>query len=170
MGVCVGDEDSPGGSLPVVTEESTMPIQRRDVADHEMEDGRGETSSVIACRWRKILGSDFAIVVADLVKGKSVSGLGISLEGTVDVEGGKDVRPHHYIRSILPDGPVGLSAQFQAGDELLEVNQQRLLGVTHNECVVILKELPHNIRMVCARRKRGIIRSRRSLPLLKVLY
>jgi hypothetical protein len=29
------------------------------------------------------------------------SGLGISLEGTVDVEDGKEVRPHHYIRCSL---------------------------------------------------------------------
>lgn len=49
------------------------------------------------------------------------SGLGISLEGTVDVEDGKEVRPHHYIRNILPDGPVGRNKVLQAGDELLEV-------------------------------------------------
>lgn len=50
-------------------------------------------------------------------------GLGISLEGTVDVEDGVEVRPRHYIRSILPDGPVGRSKLLQAGDELLEVNK-----------------------------------------------
>jgi uncharacterized OB-fold protein len=50
----------------------------------------------------------FLIVVAVVDKFDSSSGLGISLEGTVDVEGGMEVRPHHYIRSILPDGPVGL--------------------------------------------------------------
>lgn len=49
-------------------------------------------------------------------------GLGISLEGTVDVENGKEVRPHHYIRNILPDGPVGLNGELHPGDELLEVN------------------------------------------------
>lgn len=54
-------------------------------------------------------------------------GLGISLEGTVDVEDGREVRPHHYIRSILPDGPVGKDGRLRSGDELLEVckhNQQ----------------------------------------------
>ena len=48
-------------------------------------------------------------------------GLGISLEGTVDVEDGVEVRPHHYIRSILPNGPVGNTASFWNGDQLLEV-------------------------------------------------
>lgn len=50
------------------------------------------------------------------------SGLGISLEGTVEVEDGKEVRPHHYIRNILPDGPVGFNGILQSGDELLEVS------------------------------------------------
>lgn len=49
------------------------------------------------------------------------SGLGISLEGTVDVENGQEVRPHHYIRSILPEGPVGQNGTLRSGDELLEV-------------------------------------------------
>ena len=50
------------------------------------------------------------------------SGLGISLEGTVDVEDGKEVRPHHYIRSILPGGPIGHNGVLKSGDELLEVS------------------------------------------------
>lgn len=40
------------------------------------------------------------------------SGLGISLEATVG---------HHFIRSILPEGPVGRSGKLFSGDELLEV-------------------------------------------------
>lgn len=52
------------------------------------------------------------------------SGLGISLEGTVDVENGQEVRPHHYIRSILPEGPVGQNGTLRSGDELLEVITQ----------------------------------------------
>lgn len=52
-------------------------------------------------------------------------GLGISLEGTVEVENGKEVRPHHYIRSLLQDGPVGRSGKLKAGDELLEVKRKK---------------------------------------------
>lgn len=65
-----------------------------------------------------ILGSAIEIVVGVVVKGSG--GLGISLEGTVDVEeGGREVRPHHYIRSVLPEGPVGRSTKLRSGDELL---------------------------------------------------
>ena len=59
--------------------------------------------------------------IARLRKPDASSGLGISLEGTVDVEDGKEVRPHHYIRSILPNGPIGLNGVLRSGDELLEV-------------------------------------------------
>ena len=31
------------------------------------------------------------------------------------------IRPHHYIRSILPRGPVGVANVFWNGDQLLEV-------------------------------------------------
>lgn len=62
-------------------------------------------------------GDDVEIVVGVVVRGGG--GLGISLEGTVDVEGGREVRPHHYVRSVLPEGPVGRANVHRPGDELL---------------------------------------------------
>ncbi|XP_072157075.1 multiple PDZ domain protein isoform X4 [Bemisia tabaci] len=109
--------------------------------------------AAIQAKWSKILGPDVDIVVGQLCKFGEGGGLGISLEGTVDVEDGQEVRPHHYIRSILPEGPVGRNGRLKSGDELLEVNGERLLGMNHVEVVSILKELPINVRMVCARRK-----------------
>uniref|UniRef100_A0A1B6GQS6 Multiple PDZ domain protein n=2 Tax=Cuerna arida TaxID=1464854 RepID=A0A1B6GQS6_9HEMI len=108
--------------------------------------------AAIQAKWSKILGPDVEIVVGQLCKFGEGGGLGISLEGTVDVEDGQEVRPHHYIRSILPEGPVGQNGRLRSGDELLEVNGHRLLGMNHIEVVSILKDLPVNVRMVCARR------------------
>jgi len=54
--------------------------------------------------------------------------LGISLEGTVDVEDGVETKTHHYIRSILADGLIGATGKIKSGDELLEVNNTVLLG------------------------------------------
>ncbi|CAH2094886.1 unnamed protein product [Euphydryas editha] len=99
-------------------------------------------------KWEEEIGSEKEIIVAEVHK---LSGLGISLEGTVDVEGGQEVRPHHYIRSVLPDGPVGQQGMLAAGDELLEANEYRLHGLTHTEVVNILKQLPNRVRLVCAR-------------------
>ena len=62
--------------------------------------------------------------VAKLRKPDENSGLGIALEGTVEVEDGKEVRPHHYIRDIQTGGPVGLNGVLQRGDELLEVSSR----------------------------------------------
>lgn len=110
-------------------------------------------------KWRSILGTedDSRIIVAQIKKFAASSGLGISLEGTVDIESGVEVRPHHYIRSILPEGPVGQNGLLRSGDELLEVNNQRLLGMNHMQVVSILKELPQDVRMVCRRGATEII-------------
>lgn len=88
------------------------------------------------------------IVVAEINK---LAGLGISLEGTVDVEGGIEKRPHHYIRSILDDGPIAKEGSLKTGDELLQVNEYRLQGLTHTDVVKILKELPSQVKLICAR-------------------
>ncbi|XP_015037259.2 patj homolog isoform X1 [Drosophila pseudoobscura] len=91
---------------------------------------------------------DSEILVAEINK---LSGLGISLEGTVDVECGIEKRPHHYIRSILEDGPVGRQGILRPGDELLQVNEHKLQGLRHIDVVKILKELPARVKLVCAR-------------------
>ncbi|XP_038026223.1 multiple PDZ domain protein isoform X3 [Anas platyrhynchos] len=93
-------------------------------------------------KWQRIMGSDYEIVVAVVSKFSESSGLGISLEATVG---------HHFIRSILPEGPVGRSGKLFSGDELLEVNEISLLGENHKDVVNILKELPIKVTMVCCR-------------------
>lgn len=143
-----------------------------------------EIESSIIRKWRSIIGSEVEIIVAQFQKLTATSGLGISLEGTVDVEGkifnkiiknfqvfiflikryisfsgGIEVRPHHYIRNILPEGPVGQNGKLKSGDELLEVNGQRLLGMNHLEVVAILKELPQDIRIVCSRGQQPVFQS-----------
>uniref|UniRef100_A0A4W3JV42 Multiple PDZ domain protein n=1 Tax=Callorhinchus milii TaxID=7868 RepID=A0A4W3JV42_CALMI len=96
----------------------------------------------IRTKWQQNLGVTYEIVVTHVIKFSESSGLGISLEATVG---------HHYIRSILPEGPVGLNGKIYSGDELLEVNGTQLLGQNHKDVVSILKELPVNVIMVCCR-------------------
>ena len=40
---------------------------------------------------------------------------------------------------------------MKSGDELLEVNGKKLLGLYHTDVVSILKDLPMHVRIVCAR-------------------
>uniref|UniRef100_A0A670ZW20 Multiple PDZ domain protein n=1 Tax=Pseudonaja textilis TaxID=8673 RepID=A0A670ZW20_PSETE len=100
------------------------------------------TEEILLNKWQKILGGNYEVVVADVNKFSESSGLGISLEATVG---------HHFIRSVLPEGPVGRCGRLYSGDELLEVNGQSLVGENHKDVVNILKELPINVRMVCCR-------------------
>ncbi len=76
----------------------------------------------ITQKWTKILGNNYDILIADVYKPDN-GGLGITLEGTVDIENGEEVRPHHYIRALLRDGPIGTEGTLKSGDELLEVRK-----------------------------------------------
>ncbi|CAN9509544.1 unnamed protein product [Ophioblennius macclurei] len=93
-------------------------------------------------KWQKILGPSNEVVVAQVEKFTEASGLGISLEANSG---------HHYIRSVLPEGPVGRCGKLFSGDELVEVNSISLIGETHKEVVRILKELPLYVYMTCCR-------------------
>ncbi|XP_078251915.1 multiple PDZ domain protein isoform X6 [Rhinoraja longicauda] len=94
----------------------------------------------LCIKWQEILGANYEIVVTQVTKFSESSGLGISLEATIG---------HHYIRSILPEGPVGRNGKLFGGDELLEVNGVPLLGKNHKDVVSILKDLPISVTMVC---------------------
>ena len=91
------------------------------------------------------MGPQYEIVVAQMSKFKPNGGLGISLEGTVEKVDGAEQNPHHYIRSVLPDGPVGQNGRLQSGDELLEVNGRKLLGLYHTDVVSRLLTYLHTI-------------------------
>ncbi|XP_039465440.1 multiple PDZ domain protein isoform X1 [Oreochromis aureus] len=93
-------------------------------------------------KWQEILGPSNEVVVAQVEKFTENSGLGISLEANSG---------HHYIRSVLPEGPVGRCGKLFSGDELLEVNGISLIGESHKEVVRILKELPLRVYVTCCR-------------------
>lgn len=130
--------------------ETNEPSQ--DELDRRLDEILAVGEEEVKKKWEAEVGSDKEIIVAEVRK---LEGLGISLEGTVYVEGGQEVRPHHYIRSVLPEGPVGQLGSLLAGDELLEANEYRLHGLTHTEVVNILKHLPNRVRLVCARNSIG---------------
>ncbi|XP_013165102.1 PREDICTED: uncharacterized protein LOC106115966 isoform X1 [Papilio xuthus] len=112
-------------------------------------------------KWRDILKEEkdwpghqhqYDIVVGTIMKGKD-SGLGISLEGTVRVVGGKEVQARHYIRAIAPNGPVAKLGTYRVGDELLEVNGWRVLGSHHVEVVTRLRAVTSPVLLVCVRKR-----------------
>lgn len=124
--------------------------------ENEESDSKGDETPVksvslesMAKGWQSEMNGEMKIIVAEVNK---LSGLGISLEGTVEVEAfGVEMRPHHYIRSILIEGPVGKDGRLKTGDELLQVNEHKLQGLRHTEVVKIIKNLPEKVKIVCAR-------------------
>uniref|UniRef100_A0A1I7S1D6 Zinc finger protein n=1 Tax=Bursaphelenchus xylophilus TaxID=6326 RepID=A0A1I7S1D6_BURXY len=75
--------------------------------------------------WQNRLGADYEVVVVDLKPDKHTeedAGLGLSLEGTVDIVDGTHLCPHHYIESLRKDGPAAKIGILKAGDELLQAD------------------------------------------------
>ncbi|XP_056265013.1 multiple PDZ domain protein isoform X3 [Pseudoliparis swirei] len=92
-------------------------------------------------RWQHAVGQRYEVIVCQLERFSETSGLGISLEARAG---------HHYLCSVLPEGPVGQSGMIFTGDQILEVNGIPLIGETHKEVVNILKELPKHVCLVCS--------------------
>nr|XP_019955859.1 PREDICTED: multiple PDZ domain protein-like [Paralichthys olivaceus] len=93
-------------------------------------------------RWQHAVGPRYEVIVCQLERFSETSGLGISLEARAG---------HHYLCSVLPEGPIGQSHQIFTGDQILEVNGIPLIGETHKEVVNLLKELPIHVYLVCSR-------------------
>lgn len=65
--------------------------------------------------FRNTLRNIFFLKVCQLERFGETSGLGISLEARAG---------HHYLCSILPEGPVGQSGNIFLGDQILEVTDR----------------------------------------------
>uniref|UniRef100_A0A672H3F1 Multiple PDZ domain crumbs cell polarity complex component n=1 Tax=Salarias fasciatus TaxID=181472 RepID=A0A672H3F1_SALFA len=132
-------------SVAVLPPSTTIPTTATVMRELEQERRKADEAAQeveLMKKWQKILGPSNEVVVAQVEKFTEASGLGISLEAS----GG-----HHYIRSVLPEGPVGRCGKLFSGDELVEVNSIPLIGETHKEVVRILKELPLHVYMTCCR-------------------
>ncbi|KAI6234108.1 PDZ domain containing protein [Aphelenchoides fujianensis] len=110
---------------------------------HEQEATSHVGSNLIDYKkyWENRLGNDYEIVQVDLTPDKHQeedAGLGLALEGTVDIVDGASLCPHHYIESLRTDGPAAKSGLLKAGDELLQVNEIVLYSESH---VTVRQEL-----------------------------
>ncbi|XP_067256050.1 multiple PDZ domain protein isoform X3 [Chanodichthys erythropterus] len=123
-----------------------QPVTVQPIRTPERRDGPVKLSSEeehkLLQKWQNELSVCSEVIVAQVEKFSENSGLGISLDACAG---------RHFLRSVLPEGPVGRSGKICSGDELLEVNGIPLRGENHKEVVDILKELPVSVTMVCCR-------------------
>ncbi len=70
----------------------------------------------------KSLGNNYDIFIIDVYKPDHGS-LGITLEGTIDLENGEEIGAHHYIRTLSSEGIIDKEGTLKSGDELLEVKE-----------------------------------------------
>jgi len=125
-------------------------------------DNQSNINEQISQKWTNILGNNSDILIIDAHKPDNGS-LGITLEGTIDVESGEEIGSHHYIRTVLNDGILGREGTLKSGDELLEINSQILYGKDHIQVIEILKRIKGDIKLICARRKLSSINGTNSI-------
>ena len=58
-----------------------------------------------------------------------------------------------YIKDIQPNSPAANCKRLRTGDQLLQVNDKCLVGVTHGEALNILKNTPPLVKLTVARKK-----------------
>ncbi|KHJ80541.1 PDZ/DHR/GLGF domain protein, partial [Oesophagostomum dentatum] len=116
----------------------------------------------LVSEWKRRLSNDVDIITAIIRPDSNRAndgGLGISLEGTVDVVKGHQLCPHHYIESIRQNGPAAVSGLLQAGDELLQVNHSVLYGESHVTVRQALTRAVHSgapVTLVVARKTQHV--------------
>nr|XP_020848747.1 inaD-like protein isoform X2 [Phascolarctos cinereus] len=118
----------------------------------------GSLENKLKSKWENLLGPDYEVMVvildtqivddAELQKFSKLLPihtlrLGVELDS---------FNGHHYISSIMPDGPVAPLNLLKLEDELLEVNGVQLSGKSRREAVSFLKEVPPPFTLVCCRR------------------
>lgn len=106
-------------------------------------------------KWNEIVGKEYIIVVAQFAKSIPDTGLGIRVEGRVDlddnqnpIEGGH----HHIIELVREDGPVYKHGALKQDDEILEVNGVSMINLEYNAAIEVIKNTPHHVRIVTARK------------------
>ncbi|XP_041064272.1 inaD-like protein isoform X2 [Carcharodon carcharias] len=149
----------------VITESSihsaVNELERAQVKKQECKsDGFGPTTTreELKSRWENLLGPEYEVMLLNLdtetydeVELQKYSKLlpvhtlrfGVELDS---FDG------HHYISSIVPDGPIGQTKLLQLEDEILEVNGKQLYGKSRREVVCFLKDAAAPFTLVCCRR------------------
>ena len=125
-------------------------IEPKTIVDTETANDKADNvESALVEQWRKVLGPEFDILVAQI--SNDGGSLGIKMEEIVEEVDGVDQPSQYFIKTIHPNGPVGLNGKLKEGDELLEVNGMDIRGMISSDIASLYYDLPGNVRLVCSR-------------------
>ncbi|KAG7262697.1 hypothetical protein CRUP_025502 [Coryphaenoides rupestris] len=130
--------------------------EEEEEEEREQEDGGGEEEVVeeeeeedeFGYSWSRITqrygGLPGALHMLQLEKGRA--GLGLSLAGNRDRS-----RMSVFVVGIDPEGAAGRDGTMGVGDELLEINGQKLYGHSHQNASSIIKSSPSKVKIIFIR-------------------
>ena len=64
-----------------------------------------------------------------------------------------------YVKGVQPGTPAERCNRLQIGDQLIEVNNHSLVGMTHSEALTVLKQAPPLVKLTVARKKGRVLNS-----------
>lgn len=89
-----------------------------------------------------------SLLIQSLQLLKEEKSIGLMIVGGLDTPLGM-----LYVKDIQPDTPAAKCRRLRVGDQLLQVNDECLVGVTHTDALDILKNTPPLVKLTIARKK-----------------
>jgi multiple PDZ domain protein len=140
--------------------EMTGQLEQKDIVRGDgpvaMETNDGKEEENIIQSWSSIVGNDKEIIVAYINKPADEKGLGFRMESiaVVDDSGQKQIGSiHHMIKHIREGGPMDSCECLNEGDEILEVNGETLMGMSHDRAIEIVRQTSDHVMVVVCRTK-----------------
>ncbi|KAK7889398.1 hypothetical protein WMY93_024958 [Mugilogobius chulae] len=126
--------------------------------EHDRNSNRVSASdAALRAKWEQALGPNYKVLVVNLdpvIEDDEELQKSSKLLPVHTVRLGVELDSfdgHHYVSSVIPEGPVDKHGELRPEDELLEVNDVQVYGKSRREVIAFLKEVPPPFTLACCR-------------------